>query len=257
MLRPGTENCELPFRDTLRLMDESPKNSTALSIEDVLKSIYGVYSGFEPVLDLETGAGGKLLYGGETNTEASVALRAANIAGAASLAASPDAAPLRQAMREGAIDFVVNSLDEALRILKNEIRKKQPVAVGVSVAPEAVEREMLERGVQPDLLAPQLPTTPELNAFLGRGARRIEQQSIPPGRQFQFFSIPADWKQPASAFDALLLNCFTLDDALNRRWVRMAPRYLPAEARRMRMVVCDAGAGLGVIARLGEAKMGK
>jgi hypothetical protein len=233
-------------------MHESPKKSNALSIEDVLKTVYCVYAGFAPEMDAETGAGGRLFYAGEADAAGCMVLRAANIAGAASLAASADAARLRQAMREGAIDFVVNSLDEALRILKNEIRKKQPVAVGVSIAPEAMEREMLERGVQPDLLAPQLPA--ELNTFLGHGARRIEKQPIPHDKQFQFLSIPANWKQPASAFDALLFDCFAPEDALNRRWVRLAPRYLPTEARRMRMVVCDAGAAPGVIARMGEVR---
>jgi len=235
-------------------MTDSPENMAELTIEQAMQIVYSLYAGFAPEMDAETGAGGKLLYAGEADSTGCMVLRAANIAGTASLTASADAALLRKAMREGAIDFVVNSLDEALRILKNEIRKKQPVVVGVSVAPEAIEREMLERGAQPDLLSAHQQPTPELNAFLAHGARCIMQQlALPTDAQFQFFPIPPDWKQPASAFDALLLDCFAPGDALNRRWVRLAPRYLPA-ARRIRMVVCDAGAGLGVIARMGGAK---
>lgn len=228
--------------------------AAALSIEDVLKTVYSLYAGFAPEMDAESGAGGKLFYAAEPDAAGCLVLRAANIAGAASLAASADAASLRKAMREGVIDFVVNSLDEALRILKNEIRKKQPVAVGVSIAPQAIEREMLDRGVQPDLLSAHMQPTPERNAFLAHGPRSIKQQlALPTGAQFQFFPIPPDWKQPAAAFDALLLDCFPPEDALNRRWVRLAPRYLPAEARRLRLVVCDVGAGLSMIARMGAA----
>ncbi len=77
---------------------------------------------------------------------------AANIAGAASLVATADRAAQKQAIRDGVADFLVNSLDEALRILKNQLRKRETVAVCVGLAPEAVEREMQERGVLPDLL---------------------------------------------------------------------------------------------------------
>ena len=58
-------------------------------------------------------------------------MRAANIAGAASLSATADVATQKQAIRDGVVDFLVTSLDEAARILKNEIRKRQPVAVCV------------------------------------------------------------------------------------------------------------------------------
>jgi urocanate hydratase len=104
-------------------------------------------------LDPNSGLGGKLLYAGEIDPESRNLLYAANIAGAASLAASPDPAALRQAMRDGVIDFFVNSLEEALRILKNEIRKRQTVSVGVAADPTRLVDQMLDRGVLPDLLS--------------------------------------------------------------------------------------------------------
>ena len=80
---------------------------------------------------------------------------AGNIAGAA-IAGSDcgDQTRQKQAIRDGVVDFLVTSLDEALRILKNEIRKGETVAVCVGAAPKTVEQEMLERGVAPDLLRP-------------------------------------------------------------------------------------------------------
>lgn len=217
-----------------------------------MEAVYSLYLGFARFMQGD-GLGGKLLYAGAPDGGGCRLLRAANIAGAASLAASADAAMLRSAMREGAVDFVVNSLDEALRILKNEIRKQQPVAVGVSIAPEMLLREMNERGVQPDLLAPDLPESPDLQLFRERGAQAIAPQWLAAGHNFNIVPIPADWKQTAAAFDELLLACLAPEDVVNRRWVRLAPRYLPAGARRLRSVACDAAAALNLIVRIGEA----
>jgi hypothetical protein len=97
----------------------------------------------------EPDLGGKLLYAGELDDAGRELVVAGNIAGAASLAASADLSAQKQAIRDGVVDFLVTSLDEALRILKNEIRKHETVAVCVGAAPDAVEREMLERGGLP------------------------------------------------------------------------------------------------------------
>src|SRR6202021_1354622 len=94
----------------------------------------------------EAGLGGRLLYVGELNTHSRLLMAAANIAGAASLAATADPAAGKQATRDGIADFLVTDLDEAHRILKNQIRKREPVAVCVASSPESIEEEMLERG---------------------------------------------------------------------------------------------------------------
>ena len=77
----------------------------------------------------QAGLGGKLLYAGQLDGEARALLVAANIAGAASLVATADVTAAKRAMRDGVVDFLVTSLDEALRILKNELRQRQAVAV--------------------------------------------------------------------------------------------------------------------------------
>lgn len=219
-----------------------------------MEAVYSFYAGLAQDMDADTGLGGKLLYCGEPDAAGSNLLRAANIAGAASLAASADAAALRRAMHEGALDFVVTSLDEALRILKNEIRQKRPAAVGVTLAPEPLLDEMVERGVQPDLLPPEqaeMPVPRQFGDFIARGARTVEAQHLPEGKSYNILPIPADWKQPASAFDALLLDCVAPEDFVDRRWVRLSPRYLPAACRRMRLVVCDVAMVLGLMVRIG------
>lgn len=217
-------------------MHDAP-SSVSRPIEIEIEAVFRLYVGLCRFMSGD-GLGGKLLYSGAPDASGCHLLRAANIAGAASLAASLEAGTLREAMRAGAIDFVVNSLDEALRILKNEIRKQQPVAVGVSLAPESLLQEMEQRGVLPDLLAPDLPKSAVMDSFTARGARRIEPLGSSSGK-LNMVPIPQGWSQPAAAFDALLLECLAPEDELNRRWVRFAPRYLPSEARRLRSIACD------------------
>src|ERR1700726_5021742 len=68
----------------------------------------------------EPSLGGKLLYVGELDEDGCALVIASNIAGSASLSAIANPAAQKQAIRDGVIDFLVTSLDEALRILKNE-----------------------------------------------------------------------------------------------------------------------------------------
>lgn len=100
----------------------------------------------EPVL------GGRLFFAGLLTQESEFYIEAATRAGAAALAVAEEMAVAKAAMRSGRVNFVVNSLDEAMRILKNEIRKKQPVAVCVAGAMTPVVAEMKERGVLPDFV---------------------------------------------------------------------------------------------------------
>jgi urocanate hydratase len=82
---------------------------------------------------------------------------AATIAGAACLALDARTDVCRATLRAGACDFVVNSIDEALRILKNEIRKRKPVSVAVAMPEPPALEELVARGVAPEAF---LVTTP-------------------------------------------------------------------------------------------------
>jgi hypothetical protein len=215
-------------------MPVSPDNAHALKQE--LESIYCLYAALARFLDPETALGGKFVFAGELTEATTQLLRAANIAGAASLSASADAPVLRRAMRDGALDFVVTSLDEALRVLKNEIRKKQPVAVGVSVATDIIAQEMIDRGVQPDLLARDFRTTKEGETFILRGAFIVKPVVLARGLTFTILPLPSGGQQAAVAFEESLLGSLPAEDHTNRRWVHLAPRYLPAAARPFRSI---------------------
>lgn len=231
-----------------------PKDSLNTS---TLNFVARTFEAYEGLMRFASGSeepkiGGKLLYVSGLGDELRAFAVAANIAGAATLAASDDAAALRQAQREGAIDFTVNSLDEALRILKNEIRKHEPAAVAVSLAPAVVESKMLERGVLPDLLPHQSSPLPSISAFLSQGAQLIQPAAPQPARRLFIWAAPAEFGQNMAAFDSLISEHLLPADHLSRRWLRLAPRYLPPAARRLRSLACDDVAAAKLIAQLGE-----
>lgn len=191
-----------------------------------LESIYLLFAAL--MRNSADGLGGKLLYAGELDREGAHLVRAANIAGAASLSATSDPAAQRAAIREGVIDFLVTSLDEALRILKNEIRKKNAVAVGIAAPPSQIVAEMHQRGVQPDLLRNEPHGTSA--DFLSQGAHRIEP--IPPAPDHQMLIVPA----PSHAFEERVLALLGEHDQTARRWLHLAPRYLGPQSRRIRSI---------------------
>lgn len=173
-------------------------------------------SGEEPTL------GGKLLYIGELDQRTRALVLAGNIAGAANLTATADVATQKQAIRDGVVDFLVTSLDEALRILKNEVRKRERIAVCVSVAPAPMEREMAERGVQPDLLGSDV--------FEGDPRRSTSHLT------WSVNSAPALW---LPKMDALGIECLDPLQGIERRWLRLAPRHLGRMAQNVRALSVD------------------
>jgi hypothetical protein len=194
-------------------------------------SATGSGSNSEPCL------GGKLLYAGELDEDGRALIMAANIAGAASLGATADQPAQKQAVRDGVIDFLVTTLDEALRILKNEIRKSQPVAVCVAVSPHSIEREMLKRGVLPDLLRPRA-AAPEYVKFRSQGARQIplsSPENYPSLLAWSVAAAPAQW---LPKLDAIALDCLQPEDAIARRWLHLAPRYLGRLTQGLRLLRC-------------------
>lgn len=205
----------------------------------------GLILAAKPGSDTEPSLGGRLLYAGQLGADARALLVAANIAGAASLAVSADAAAGKQAMRDGVIDFLVTSLDEALRILKNEMRKRTAVAVCVVQDSEAdFARLLLERGVLPDLLPLRSAPAPEFAAFLSLGARPVV--AIHPDSDQVILAwivadAPAQW---LPKLDTLAMDCLSSDpsDASARRWLRLSPRYLGRMSQGLRLLRCDENA---------------
>jgi Urocanase Rossmann-like domain len=179
-------------------------------------------------------AGGLLmLYALADDAGAAVAL-GSSIAGAASLGVDPDAEQLKLAVRNGVCDFSVNHLDEALRILKNEIRKKTPVSVGLVGDVGEWVAEMVARGVQPDFVASSVE---ERGIFVARGSRVLgDGWAASSELEEVWWSVgesPMRWLPVLDSMAAKSLkrdaqNAEALDDGVDERlrWSRAVPRYL-------------------------------
>ena len=224
--------------------EPTPPFSFAFQVESLYAALLQTAS---PALSSEPGLGGKLLYAGELD-EAGLALMAAgNIAGAATLASTADPATQKQAIRTGVVDFLVTSLDEALRVLKNEIRKREPVAVCVAVAPEAVEREMLERGVLPDLLASETSARRGMSATPLRMGRQTLRPWIRRGALMSRMSLSVVSTlstEPALLYiltELRFTECFTRVPSIRRcRSLTTSPEkrgVIPLSTRRPRKLI--------------------
>lgn len=180
--------------------------------------------------------GGKLLFRPGLDPAGIATLIGASIAGAASLCVDADADLLREALRRGLCDFVVGHPDEALRILKNELRRGLPISVCLSADPHSCIREMVGRGLQPDLLSGNILSPGSAYApdcaqlFAERGAVLVREGSAaPPGTSLLAWSVgpgAARLMLRVGALAAEALDGQRGDTPARRRWLDAAPRYL-------------------------------
>lgn len=215
---------------------------------DFLVEVEGLYAG---LVTAAPEPGGRLLYAGILGEDGRALAAGANIAGAASLAVIPGSAAQKQAMREGIVDFVVNDLSEALRILKNQIRKREPVSVCIASAAEPIEEEMLARGVLPDLLGPAVA-----ESLLSRwpASPCIVPASLAPDELLAAWSVAASPAVWLPRMDALAVECLPPDADAARRWLRCAPRFLGRLAQGVRVLRCPSAVALVLRDRVSAAE---
>lgn len=193
-----------------------------------------IYARFAALTSMSADLGGWLLLYSGLNYEGAAVTMASNVAGTASLGIEPDASRAKQALRSGVCDFVVNNLNEALRILKNEIRNRRAVSVVLIGEVDATVAEMVARGVQPDII------TFPVAEFLDRGARTLVingQDGLVPVK-WEIASEPLRW---LPLLDEVAIASLKTED-VRARWVRAAPRYLGrgfAEKRYLRMTPAE------------------
>jgi urocanate hydratase len=173
---------------------------------DILR-IYGTL-----VAEQEDWAGTLVLSYGKGAAVSGIAA-AVSIAGGTTLVLDDDAAAVKSAMRRGELDFVVNTLDEALRTLKNQIRQRRPLSVGLIAEVTTVLKEMEERGVLPDRRYSQIP-----------------ERMLPSYKSLQGYQILAANTEELRRIDDQLLAMISAEDLARRHWVQRAPQYL-REAR--------------------------
>jgi Urocanase Rossmann-like domain len=196
--------------------------------------------------------GGALILACGLNELGAALALAANIAGAVCLNIEDTPATIKEAIRSGACDFIVNTVDEALRAMKNEVRKHLPLSVGLQSNPTQALQELLERGVSPQLFT-DLTHTPDhfeaMQRFKASGSLIVSFDSDRPEVErideilnanalIEAFIHPRQWHLGSSlfdtpaalrAFDAEALSQLPEDDSLRRRWLSAAPRILQRE----------------------------
>lgn len=160
--------------------------------------------------------------------------------GGACLSLLANAAEARAAARVGATDFTVDTLTEALRILKNELRQCRPISVGLVGDQEAVAAEMLRRGVQPDVTG--VPDAgPMWAAFLQRGAAPLAPV-LRRGQARMYQGWTLETEDATSAIERragdrqLLAACLSADhdreSQVAQQWLLLAARLFSRDRRR-------------------------
>jgi urocanate hydratase len=133
--------------------------------------VQGTFETFAAAADKHLGGSleGKLIVSGGMGGMGGAQPLAATMNGAAFLGIDVDPEHIKKRLKTGYCDFMVNTLDEALRILKNAVRKKEAVSVGLVGNCADVIPELAERGVVPDLLTDQTSAHDPLNGYVPRG----------------------------------------------------------------------------------------
>src|SRR6202162_4824414 len=112
---------------------------------------------------------GKLVASGGLGGMGGAQPLAATLNGAAFLGIDVDPERIKRRVKTGYCDVMVNDLDEALRILKNAVRKKEAASVGLVGNCADLIPELARRGVLPDLLTDQTSAHNPIGGYIPQG----------------------------------------------------------------------------------------
>jgi urocanate hydratase len=112
---------------------------------------------------------GKLVASGGLGGMGGAQPLAATLNGGAFLGIDVDPERIKRRVRSGWCDVMVNDLDEALRILKNAVRKREATSVGLVGNCAEVVPELARRGIVPDLLTDQTSAHDPVGGYIPQG----------------------------------------------------------------------------------------
>jgi hypothetical protein len=131
------------------------------------------------------------------------------------------------------------------------------VAVCIAAKPQAIEREMEERGVQPDLVTYALSGLARFPPEFQAGARRVEHIAPSPDRSVVTWTAETAAPIWLPKLDALTLDCLNPGsgpaEMAARRWLRLAPRYFGRLAHDRRIVSCEPASAQQIFTRVQAA----
>jgi len=121
---------------------------------------------------------GKLIASGGMGGMGGAQPLAATLAGGAFLGIEVDPERIKRRVKTGYCDVMVNDLDEALRILKNAVRKREATSVGLVGNCADVIPELARRGIVPDLLTDQTSAHDPVGGYIPQGLSLDEAKDL-------------------------------------------------------------------------------
>src|SRR5579872_1236369 len=102
---------------------------------------------------------------------------AAVMAGASMLAVECQASRIEMRLRTGYLDRQARDLDEALAMIEDSCRAKQPLSVGLLGNAAEIFPELVRRGVRPDVVTDQTSAHDPLDGYLPKGVTAAEWEA--------------------------------------------------------------------------------
>ena len=144
--------------------------------------LQGTYETFAAAARKHFGANadlsGKLVVSGGMGGMGGAQPLAATLNGAAFLGIEVDPERIKKRLKTGYCDAMVNNLDEALRILKNAVRKREATSVGLVGNCADLVPELAKRGVVPDLLTDQTSAHDPIGGYIPQGLSLEEAKEL-------------------------------------------------------------------------------
>jgi urocanate hydratase len=162
---------------------------------------------------------GKLVVSGGIGGMGGAQPLAATMNGAAFLGIDVDPERIKKRLKTGYIDVMVTSLDEALRILKNAVRKREATSVGLVGNCADLIPELAKRGVVPDLLTDQTSAHDPIGGYVPNKmtlAAALELRAKDP-EEYKTHSMQAMAEHVQGMLDLQELGAVTFDYGNNIR----------------------------------------
>jgi urocanate hydratase len=144
---------------------------------------------------------------------------AATMNGAAFLGIDVDPERIKKRLKTGYCDVLVTSLDEALRILKNAVRKGEATSVGLVGNCADLIPELAKRGVVPDILTDQTSAHDPIHGYVPNGMTLDQASELRKKnpQEYRKRSIAAMGRHVQGMLDLQKLGSVTFDYGNNLR----------------------------------------
>jgi urocanate hydratase len=183
--------------------------------------LQGTYETFAAAAQKHFGGtlAGKLVVSGGMGGMGGAQPLAATMNGAAFLGIDVDPERIKRRVKGGYCDVMVTSLDEALRILKNAVRKSEATSVGLVGNCADLIPELAKRGVVPDVLTDQTSAHDPIGGYVPNGMTveaAVELRKKAP-QEYRQRALAAMAQHVQGMLDLQVLGAVTFDYGNNIR----------------------------------------